>query len=321
LTLNDSNHHAATKNLYRYPEFMQVPDNLITIRDMVRWGASQFRSAQLFFGHGTDNALDEALALVLHCLSLEHSLPESYFNSRLTSAEIKKISELIGERIRTRKPLAYLTGAAWFAGIEFHVNEHVLVPRSPIAELIEQGYYPWLQPDRIQRVLDLCTGSGCIGIATALYLPESAVTLIDISTEALLVAQQNIKRYELADRVTVLESDIYNSLPPQQFDLIVSNPPYVSENEYAGLPDEYRREPKLGLTAEEDGMALVARILRQATDYLTPEGVIIVEVGASADILMQRYPEVPFQWIDFEQGGDGVFMLNHADLKQYQSVF
>lgn len=300
---------------------MPIPDNLITIRDMVRWSSSQFRSAGLFFGHGTDNALDESLALVLHCLSLDHSLPESYFDSRLTSDEIEKICMLIDERIKTRKPLAYLTGKAWFAGIEFKVNEQVLVPRSPIAELIEHGYYPWLQPDSIHHVLDLCTGSGCIGIATALYLPDSEVTLVDISEQALDIAGQNIDRYALADRVRTLQSDIYDSLPSQQFDLIVSNPPYVSENEYAGLPDEYLREPKLGLTADEDGMALVARILRRATDYLTPEGVIIVEVGASADILMQRYPEVPFQWIDFEQGGDGVFMLSHADLKQYQSVF
>ncbi len=300
---------------------MTDTDSLTTIRDMVRWAATRFNANELFFGHGTDNALDEALALVMYCLSLDYSLPDNYLDCHITATEKQTVINLIEQRITTRKPLAHLTGKTWFAGLEFNINEHVLVPRSPVAELISNGFYPWADPEQVHSILDMCTGSGCIGIATAVYLPETQVVLSDISEKALGVAQENITKHHLAERVQAVRSDVFDDIPAGGFDIIISNPPYVSEQEYRELPAEYLKEPKLGLTAEEDGMAIVARILAAADRFLNPEGVIIIEVGDSADLLMQRYPEIPFNWIDFEQGGDGVFVMTKDELRSYQAYF
>ncbi|MEW8521760.1 MAG: 50S ribosomal protein L3 N(5)-glutamine methyltransferase [Candidatus Thiodiazotropha endolucinida] len=289
---------------------------LISIADFIRWGASRFSEANLFFGHGTDNALDEAAALVLGALHQPPDLPTSWFSCRLTGDERERVLGLIQRRIDERVPLPYLLGEAWFAGMRFHINEQVLIPRSPIAELIEKGFSPWLGPSTEPRILDLCCGSGCIGIAAAAYLPESHVDLADISAGALAVAKQNIAEYGLQERVTLHQSDLFEKLPDKQYDLIVSNPPYVGAAEMEGLPDEYRHEPVLALQANENGLEIVQRILKQAKRHLSPRGIMIVEVGNSAQLLMDSYPEIPFVWLDFDRGGEGVFLLSAADLAE-----
>jgi ribosomal protein L3 glutamine methyltransferase len=289
---------------------------LKTIVDFIRWGASRFTEAGLFFGHGTDNALDEAAALVLGALHLPPDLPASWFGSHLTADERERIVDLIRRRIEERLPLPYLLGEAWFAGMRFYVNQHVLIPRSPIAELIEKGFSPWLESSAEPHILDLCCGSGCIGIATASYLPGSLVDLADISTEALEVARRNVTESGLQDRVTIYRSDLFEALPPKRYDLIVSNPPYVGEAEMGELPEEYRHEPLLALQANENGLEIVKRILKQAKHYLSPHGILIVEVGNSAGLLVDSYPQMPFVWLDFERGGEGVFLLSASDLAE-----
>lgn len=302
---------------------MQQPlqNELQTLRDWVRWGASRFNQAGLFFGHGTDNALDEALALVLHTLHLGHDLPADYLSARVTAEEAGAILALFRERVERRVPAAYLTGEARFAGLDFYVDENVLIPRSPIAELIEEGFAPWLDADHVSSVLDLCCGSGCIGIACARAFPRALVDLSDISPAALDVATRNIERHHLEERVRTLRADVYEGLDGERYDLIVSNPPYVSTSEMTTLPAEYRHEPELGLEAGDDGMDVVARILAGGADYLRPGGIMVVEVGASADLLMARYPDVPFLWLDFERGGDGVFLLTAEQLDEFGESF
>ena len=302
---------------------MQHPQHfeLLTLRDWVRWGASQFNEHGLFFGHGTDNALDESLALVLHALHLDHAMSADYLDARVTGEEAKRIMQLFHERIDRRVPAAYLIGEARFAGLDFYVDENVLVPRSPIAELVEQGFSPWLDPEHVGSVLDLCTGSGCIGIACANAFPQALVDLSDISPAALDVAARNIERHQLEGRVRALRADVYDGLDGEQYDLIVSNPPYVSSAEMAQLPEEYRHEPELGLEAGDDGMDVVARILAGAAGYLRPGGIMVVEVGASAELLTARYPDVPFLWLDFERGGDGVFLLTAEQLDEFRDSF
>ena len=286
-----------------------------TLRDMVRWGASEFGRHGLVFGHGTDNALDEALQLVLHACRLDYSLAGEYLDCRITESEKRAIVSLFQERISSRVPAPYLTGKAWFAGLEFEVTRDVLVPRSPIAELIMNHFDPWIDYDQVGRILDLCTGSGCIGIAAAMQFPDAGVDLVDISSEALQVARRNVETHHVEERVSVLNSDLFDQVPAdRRYDLILSNPPYVSRDEYNSLPKEYRHEPRIGLEAGEDGMDIVARILAQAGSYLAPGGIMILEVGASADFLLERFPEYPFVWLDFEHGGDGVFLLTREAL-------
>ncbi len=294
---------------------------LISIRDFVRWGASRFAEAELFFGHGTDNALDESAHLVSHALHLPPDFPAHYLDSRLTANECEAIVALFKQRIEQRLPAAYLTGKAWFAGLEFRVNPHVLVPRSPLAELIENHLQPWVDAAHVHALLDLCTGSGCIGIAAAMHLPHVRVDLADISLDALALARQNLADYGLEQRVEALASDLFDRLSGRRYDVIVSNPPYVSQLELAGLPEEYRHEPVLGLVAGADGLDLVRRLLRDAGQHLEPGGVIIVEVGNSAANLERAFPEVPFTWLDFERGGEGVFLLSAAQLDEFSPVF
>jgi ribosomal protein L3 glutamine methyltransferase len=289
-------------------------DGLETIADFVRWGASCLRAAGVACGHGSRDAVDEALQLVAHPLHLELPLPAEFYGARLTAAERGAVRDLIHRRVTTRCPTAYLTGRAWFAGLCFEVDERVLVPRSPIAELIEEGFSPWLDPARISRVLDLCTGSACIAIATAAHLPGAEVDATDVSREALEVAANNVRRHGLEDRVRLIRSDVFDGLEGERYDLIVSNPPYVPRAEFESLPAEFGHEPALGLVAGDDGLDIVRRLLTQAAGHLQPDGLLIVEVGSAAEAVLAEWPELPFAWPEFARGGDGVFVLNAADL-------
>jgi ribosomal protein L3 glutamine methyltransferase len=294
---------------------------LQTIRDLVRWGASRFRENGLVFGHGTDNAFDEALVLVGHALHLPVGFPEHYLGARVTAEERAVVLELLNKRVETRKPAAYLTGEAWFAGLPFYVDERVLVPRSPMAEWVERGFTPWLEPDNVERVLDLCTGSGCIAIACAVHFDNAEVDAVDISPDALAVAKSNVERHDLEDWVKLVESDLFDALEPARYQLIISNPPYVSDEEMQALPEEYHHEPVLGLHADKAGLAIVVRILAQAADWLADDGILVVEVGNSQDMLVECFPDVPFMWLDFERGGHGVFLLDASQAREYQGIF
>jgi len=294
----------------------QAVEELHTIKDFIRWGFSQLKQSDAYYGHGTDNAMDEIFVLILHALQLPHDFPESYFDSRLTTDERSKIVAWLERRIKERVPTAYLTHEAWFAQLPFYVDERVLIPRSPIAELVEEQFMPWCVPDHVNSILDLCTGSGCIAIACAYAFPEAHVDAVDISSDAIEVSHINIDRHECQDQVEAIESDLFQSLAARRYDIIVSNPPYVSVAEMRDLPEEYRHEPSLGLEAGNDGLDIVHRILRQAPDYLNDGGLLVVEVGNSQTALIDAYPDVPFLWLDFARGGEGVFLLTAEQLKQ-----
>jgi ribosomal protein L3 glutamine methyltransferase len=295
---------------------LSTPPELETLADFVRWAASRFEAAGLSYGHGTDNALDEAAALVLHTLHLPPDLHQAWFSCRLTAAEREAVMERVERRIEQRLPLPYITGEAWFAGLAFEVNRHVLVPRSPMAELIGAGFQPWVQPEAVSRIADVGTGSGCIAVACALAMPQAEVDAIDISDEALAVARRNIERHGVEDRVTARRSDLLTALPAEpRYQLIVSNPPYVDAEAMASLPPEYRHEPELGLTGGDDGLVLVRRLLREAADRLTADGVLVCEVGYSQPAFEAAFPRLPVTWVEFEHGGTGVFVVDAAALR------
>lgn len=300
-----------------YCDRLPVTQELATIVDFIRYGASRFGAAGLTFGHSYDNALDESTHLVLHALHLPHDLSPAYGQARLTVPEKQVVLDLIERRIAEHKPVAYLTGEAWFAGLKFKSDTRALVPRSPIAELIQSGFTPWLDERPIERALDLCTGSGCIGIAMAAHNPDWQVDLADISDDALALARENVEFQDVGERVRVIKSDLFAGLAGERYDLIVSNPPYVTEQEFAALPLEYRHEPKLGLTAGDDGLDFALRILLAAPDHLNEEGVLIVEVGESERALIERLPQLPFNWIEFNVGQMGVFLLDRRDLVEH----
>lgn len=301
------------------PDFAQATDELITIRDFFRWAASEFIAAKLFYGHGTDNPWDEAEQLVLHAIHLNPPLANEWLEARLTKSERQRVVNNIRRRIEERVPAAYITNQAWFSGMPFFVDERVLVPRSPIAELIEKTFSPWLEAEP-HHILDLCTGSGCIGIACAYAFPDAAVQLSDISFDALAVAEENIQQHDLADRVFAIQSDLFENLGGQRFDLIVSNPPYVDAEDMASLPVEYHAEPELGLASGEDGLDFTRRLLTEAEDHLTENGLLVVEVGNSWPALEAAYPQLPFVWVEFERGGHGVFVLRAADLRHARAA-
>jgi len=290
-----------------------ICDELFTLRDFIRWGASELTAAQVYFGHGTDNAWDEAEQLVLYAVHLTPPLADEWLSARLTRAERERVLTNLQRRIDERIPAAYITGQAWFAGLPFQVDERVLVPRSPIGELIQKQFSPWLIDEPMQ-ILDLCTGSGCIGIACAYAFPNAEVQLSDISFDALAVAEENIQQHALEDRVFAIQSDLFANLAGQKFDLIVSNPPYVDADDLASMPAEYHAEPEIGLGSGADGLDFTRRLLAEAADYLNDNGTLIVEVGNSWVALEETYPDLPFTWIEFERGGQGVFMLRKADL-------
>lgn len=289
-------------------------DELLTIQDLLRWSVSRMNESEIYFGHGTDNSWDEARLLVTHALSLPWQLDNSWLSARVTRAEREAVLALVTERIQSRTPAPYLIGEAWFCGLPFVVDERVLIPRSPIGQMIEQGFAPWWQGAGTPgRILDLCTGSGCIGIACARQFEDATVELLDISAEALEVAEENIQRHELEDRVVALQSDLF-SAADGRYDLIVSNPPYVDAYDMATLPQEYHHEPELALAAGDDGLDLVRRMFAVARDYLTDDGLLVVEVGNSWPALVEAYPQLPFEWPEFERGGHGVLVLQARDL-------
>ncbi|MBN8946133.1 MAG: 50S ribosomal protein L3 N(5)-glutamine methyltransferase [Rhodanobacter sp.] len=294
--------------------------DLATIIDFIRYGASRFSAAGLTFGHSHDNPIDEATHLVLASLHLPPDIPPAYGAGRLTAEERANVLALIERRVNERLPVAYLVGETWFAGLKFKSDRRALVPRSPIAELIETGFTPWLDERHVERALDLCTGSGCIGIAMAEYNPEWQVDIVDISDEALSLARENIAFQHVEGRVEAIQSDLFAGVAGRKYDLIVSNPPYVTEDEYAALPGEYAHEPKLGLTSGADGLDLCLRMLDEAADHLTEDGLLIVEVGESEHALSALLPEVPFVWIEFKVGPMGVFALERRDLVEHAAA-
>ena len=298
---------------------MQSPvDDLFTLRDWLRWAVSRFTEANLFFGHGCDNAYDEAVWLILHALHLPPDRLDFFIDARLTHAERQSVFNLLNLRISKRIPSAYLTHQAWLGGHDFYVDDRVIVPRSYFAELLEHGLSPWLPEDMlVERTLDLCTGSGCLAILMALAFPEARIDAIDLSPAALEVAQRNVERYGLQEAIELIESDLLAGVGERRYDLIISNPPYVTAESMDNLPAEYRHEPALALAAGEDGLDIVRRILVSAADHLTPEGILMVEVGHNADLVEAAFPEVPFTWIDTPSSEDKIFLLTRQDLIKY----
>ena len=299
-----------------------VINQLSTMGDFVRWGASRFNEAGLAFGHGADNALDESFYLVTFALHLPHDIPTYMVETKLSQQERTDVFDLLNKRVATQLPAAYLTNEAWFAGVPFYVDERVLIPRSPFAELIQEQFSPWLMEEEIHNILELCTGSGCIAIACAYTFEQAQVDASDVSSDALAVAEINRRNHGLEDRLTLIKSNLFESIPAKRYDVIISNPPYVSAREMQQLPAEFDFEPgSLALAAGETGLDIVLPMLQQAGDYLTDEGILIVEVGYSKPVLEQLLPEVPFFWVDFEFGGDGVFVLTASQLRKYQVQF
>lgn len=297
----------------------EAVNELHTIQDMLRWTVSRFNYANLYYGHGTDNAWDEAIQLIFPSLCLPLEIGQDVKEARLTRSEREMLVELVIRRVKDKTPVAYLTNKSWFAGLEFFVDERVLVPRSPIAELIEQQFQPWLI-DEPTRILDLCTGSGCIAIACSYAFPQAEVDAVDISRDALDVAEINIQNHGLEQQVFPIESDGFKGLEGQRYDLIVSNPPYVDAVDMDHLPDEYRHEPELGLASGNDGLDLTRQILAQAPEHLTEQGVLIVEVGNSQVHLEAQFPTVPFTWLEFSHGGHGVFAITREQLVAHADV-
>ena len=294
-------------------------ENLNTLLDFMRWGASQFVKAKLSYSHGLSSPLDESVYLVLRTLRLPVDTPEIYWQSKLTNSEIDSIIQTFKKRVEQKIPAAYIMKEGWFAGLQFTVDERVLIPRSPIAELVESQFTPWVSPDEVESILDLCTGCGCIGIACAYAFPQAKIDLSDLSEDALAVADLNIAQHDANNRITTYQSDLFefllkDGLDSKQYDIIVSNPPYVDEDDMTGLADEFKHEPELALSSGVDGLEFTKKMLNQAANFLTDQGVLVVEVGNSQYELAESYPDVPFRWVDFERGGDGVFILTKQDL-------
>lgn len=287
-----------------------------SLNDWIRHAAHRLKASGLFYGHGTDNADDEALELVLAACGLDYSIDESLLEQTASSEQAGIIEDYLQQRMVQRRPTPYITGRAWFFGLPFHVDERVLIPRSPVAELIDNGFYPWLNHEP-RRILDLCAGSGCIGIACARAFSSAQVDLAELSADALDVANSNVLLHDLERRVFLHQGDLFTAIGDQRYDLIISNPPYVGSTEMQGLPDEYRHEPVMALETADEGLEIPLRILRTAPDHLTEHGLLVVEVGNSMDVLLRRYPDFPAVWAEFERGGDGVFIISAPELSDW----
>ena len=287
----------------------------MTVGALIASVERRLKRARVFFGHGTDNARDEAAALVFHVMRLPHDSPARVLARRVPPARHARVEEWLARRVKERLPLAYLTHEAWFAGLRLYVDERVLVPRSPLAEVIEQRFAPWIDAARVRRVLDIGTGSGCIALACARAFARARVDAVDVDPGALEVAAINRRRCRLTRRVELICSDHFTALSGRSYDIIVSNPPYVGEREMRGLPREYRHEPALGLASGREGLDSVTRILRESARYLRPRGVLVVEVGNTERALVRAFPRLPFMWLDFERGGGGVFLLTREQLE------
>jgi len=287
---------------------------LQTIRDFLRYATTRFNEAGLYYGHGTDNAWDDAIALIFTSLHLPQHTHQAVLDAKLTSSERENLFHLIEQRAQKRIPVPYLTHEAWFCGMPFYVDERVLIPRSPIGELIQNEFSPWIDTANIHSILDLCTGSGCIAIACAKAFPDAEVDATDISEEALAVAHINVMRHAVDDNTHLHKADLFHNLPMKKYDIIVSNPPYVNASDMSTLPSEYLHEPSLALAAGDDGLDCVTRILHDAKKYLHPKGILVVEVGNSEIALMEKYPSLPFTWLEFENSDGGVFLLTADQL-------
>jgi len=290
-------------------------ESLITLRDWLRFAVSRFNESKLFFGHGSDNAFDEAAYLILHTLHLPLDRLDPFLDASLTQDEAEEVKTVIERRVRERLPAAYLTHEAWLAEHRFYVDERVIVPRSFIAELLPDQLTPWVEnPDEITRALDLCTGSGCLAILAALAFPNASIDAVDLSRDALDVAARNVADYGLQDRVELIASDLFAALDGRRYDLIISNPPYVNADSVATLPPEYQAEPALALGSGADGLDATRQILAQAKSHLNPGGLLVVEIGHNRDVLEAAYPALPFTWLETESGDQFVFMLRQEDV-------
>jgi ribosomal protein L3 glutamine methyltransferase len=305
------------KFLLTTQSIIQATQELHTLRDILRWGLTQLNRSSVFYGHGTDNALDDLIYLMTHTLKLDPQLDEKWLDARLTTSEKTLLFKQLQCRINEHIPVAYLIQQAWFAGLSFYVDERVLIPRSPLAELIEQQLQPWVvDPNQIKTILDLCTGSACIAVACAYAFTDAKIIATDVSKEALAVAEMNLEKHELTDQIQLIQSDLFCQIPSRKYQIIISNPPYVSDLIFKTLPNEYHHEPALALRAQQNGLEYVFRILKQAQDYLTEDGLLIVEVGEAKQALIDALPHVPFMWLAFTRGESEVFLLTYSQLKQ-----
>jgi ribosomal protein L3 glutamine methyltransferase len=297
-------------------------DELLTVRDWLRWAVSRFEEAQLFYGHGTDNVYDEAVWLILATLKLPRDRLEPFLDARLTRSERLAVLNVLQQRTARRLPTAYLTQEAWLGPFRFYVDERVIVPRSYFAELLENGFSPWIDDvTDVTTALDLCTGSGCLAIIMAHVFPHARIDAIDLSSDALSIAQRNIADYGLDDQIEAIESDLFAAVPERRYDLIISNPPYVTAEAMAALPPEYRHEPVLALAAGADGLDVVRRILAAAPDHLEPGGVLAIEVGHNRDIVDAAFPDLPLTWVDTESAEAKVFLVRREDLPGLSETF
>ena len=290
-------------------------DELVTIRDWLRWAVSRFNESELFFGHGTDNAWDEAVWLVLATLHLPRDTLEPWLDARLTKSERMALLGNLQQRVVHRLPTAYLVQEAWLGEFRFYVDQRVIVPRSYFAELLEHGFAPWIEdPEAVESALDLCTGSGCLAILAAHAFPEARIDAVDLSPEALAVARRNVDDYELGTRLRLVQSNAFAGIQGRQYDVIISNPPYVNAESMAVLPEEFRREPEIALAGGKDGLDLVRIILREAPSHLKTEGILVVEIGHNRDDLEMAFPDTSFIWLDTCAGDRHVFLLRREDL-------
>ena len=301
------------RNRSYWEQAHQAGEQLSSVRDFVRWGASRFREAGLWYGHGYADALDESVALVLHALHLEPELPPELWAARLTHRERSAVLTLMSRRIEERVPTAYLIGHAWFAGLRFRADSRALIPRSPIGEWIERGFSPWLDADEVGAVLEIGTGGGCIAIACATAFPAARIDAVDVDGDALALAAENVCEHGLEERVRLVESDLFSRIDAV-YDLVIANPPYVARDEFESLPAEYRHEPAQGLRAGEEGVDVMGRILAEVGPHLATEGLLVVEAGSCRPALEAGYPGLPFTWLELERGGENVFLLRRDEI-------